>query len=55
MASVVKPINDAIVSVLKAYVENGTFQGGTVSVWGLKEEGVGLRYTPGKRLVMLFN
>ena len=41
----VKPINDAIVSVLKAYVENGTFQGGTVSVWGLKEEGVGLRYT----------
>lgn len=45
VASVVKPINDAIVSVLKAYVENGTFQGGTVSVWGLKEEGVGLRYT----------
>lgn len=45
VASVVKPVNDAIVSVLKAYVEDGTFQGGTVSIWGLKEEGVGLRYT----------
>lgn len=45
VASVVKPVNDAIVSVLKAYVEDGTFQGGSVSVWGLKEEGVGLRYT----------
>lgn len=45
VASVVKPIDVAVVNVLRDYIENGTFAGGTASVWGLAEDGVTLRYT----------
>lgn len=45
VASVVKPIDEALFNVLKDYVENGTFKGSTVTSWGLAENGVTLRYT----------
>ncbi len=45
IASVVKPIDEAIFNVLDAYLKDGTFVGGTASVWGLAENGVTLRFT----------
>lgn len=45
VASVVKPVDEAVFNVLKDFIENGTFNGGTASVWGLAENGVTLRYT----------
>lgn len=45
IASVVKPIDEAIFNVLDAYLADGTFVGSTASVWGLAENGVTLRFT----------
>lgn len=45
IASVVKPIDEAIFNVLEAYINDGTFVGSTASVWGLAENGVTLRFT----------
>ena len=45
VASVVKSIDVALYDMIKDYRDNGTFNGGSCSVLGLKEGGVELRYT----------
>lgn len=45
VASVVKSIDVALYDMIKDYKDNGTFNGGSCTVLGLKEGGVELRYT----------
>ncbi len=45
VASVVKSIDVALYDMIKDYMDNGTFNGGSCSVLGLKEGGIELRYT----------
>lgn len=45
VASVVKSIDVALYDMIQDYKDNGTFNGGSCTVLGLKEGGVELRYT----------